>query len=379
MLTILNKYNKSMILESLQLPVFSDVETLDEKVRLTEKLVYYLTKEDAEGRYKEFSIPKKDGTTRDIAATCVSLKLMQRWVLENILYKVRVSQYSYGFKRGEKGSPLVRCAERHRNNLYILKMDLKNFYPSISKERIFKQFLQLGYNSYAANLLSNICTLHKRLPQGAVTSPYLANLVCYRMDKRIAGYCNKREITFTRYADDLTFSCDNRDSLRNVYGMIKKIVEDEGFLLNEKKTQFMTPKVHKKILGVTVNDGLLKASKHIKKNIRAMIHYQIITGDYSDNELIRGYIAYVNSIEENYHKKIIKYIEKFYNDPITLFRDAVQSFNDNKLYKELPDMKVNDVLHFVNYADEEDYLTMVYQERGDYLLKMGKELDEILK
>ena len=81
----------------------------------------------------------------------------------------------------------------------------------------------------------------------------------------------------------------------------------------------------------------------------------------------------------NYHKKIIKYIEKFYNDPITLFRDAVQSFNDNKLYKELPDMKVNDVLHFVNYADEEDYLTMVYQERGDYLLKMGKELDEILK
>ncbi len=368
-----------MMLESLQLPVFSDVETLAEEVRLTEKLVYFLTKEDAEGRYKEFSIPKKDGSTRDIAAPCVSLKLMQRWVLENILYKVRVSQYSYGFKRGGKGSPLVRCAERHRNNLYILKMDLKNFYPSINKKRVFNQFLKLGYDTYAANLLANICVLHKKLPQGAVTSPYLANIVCYKMDMRIAGYCNKREITFTRYADDLTFSCDNRDSLRNIYGMIKKIVEDEGFIVNEKKTQFMTPKGHKKILGVTVNDGLLKASKKFKRDIRAMIHYQIITGDYSDNELIRGYIAYINSVEGNYRKKIIKYIEKFYNDPITLFRDAVQSFNDNKLYKELPDMEVNDVLHFVDFVDKDDYLTMVNQEREDYLLKMGMSLDEIEK
>lgn len=377
MLAILNKYNNSMILESLQLPVFSDVETLAEEVRLTEKLVYFLTKEDAVGRYNEFGLPKKDGGTRDIAAPCVSLKLMQRWVLENILYKVRVSQYSYGFKRGEKGSPLVRCAERHRNNLYILKMDLKNFYPSINKRRVFKQFLQLGYNSDAANLLSNVCTLHKKLPQGAVTSPYLANLVCYRMDMRIAGYCNKREITFTRYADDLTFSCDNRDGLRNIHGMIKKIVEDEGFIVNEKKTQFMTPKVHKKILGVTVNDGLLKASKKIKKGIRAMIHYQIITGDYSDNELIRGYIAYINSIEGNYRKRIFKYIEKFYDDPITLFHDAVQSFNRNKLYKELPDMKVNDVLHFVDFNDQADYLMAVKQEREDYLLKVGITLDKI--
>ena len=141
----------------------------------------------------------------------------------------------------------------------------------------------------------------------------------------------------------------------------------------------MTPKVHKKILGVTVNDGLLKASKKVKRGIRAMIHYQIVTGDYSDNELIRGYIAYINSIEENYHKKIIKYIEKFYNDPITLFRDAVHSFNDNKLYKELPDMEVNDVLHFVDFADQEDYLTMVNQEREDYLLKMGITLFEMEK
>ena len=289
-----------MTLESLELPSFSDVETLAEATRLTEKLIYYLSKEDAEGRYKRFYIPKKDGSFREINAPCMSLKMVQKWILQNILYKVRVSPYSFGFVRNGKGCPLVRCAERHRNNLYILKMDLRDFYPSISREKIYIQFLELGYNTYASNLLTNLCTLEKKLPQGAVTSPFLANLVCYRLDIKIAGYCNKRDITYTRYADDLTFSGDNRDMLKKIYGMIKKIAEEEGFIVNQKKTQFLSPKVHKKIVGVTVNDGILKASKLIKRKIRAMIHYQVVTGNYSCNDQIRGYIAYVNSIEENY-------------------------------------------------------------------------------
>ena len=237
-----------MVIESLGLPMFDDIETLAEETRLTEKLVFFLTEEEAKGRYKKFYIPKKDGTSREINAPCMSLKVIQRWVLENILYKVRVSQYSIGFAKNGKGSPLVQCAERHKNNLYILKMDLKNFFTSVKRGRVYNQFLQLGYNTYASNLLTNICTLDGSLPQGAVTSPYLANLVCFKMDIRIAGYCNKRDITYTRYADDLVFSCDNRDMLRKIYGMIKKIVEDEGFVVNE-RPGFYRLKCTRKLLG----------------------------------------------------------------------------------------------------------------------------------
>ena len=319
--------------------MFEDIETLAEEIRLTEKLVFFLTEEDAKGRYKKFYIPKKDGTSREINAPCMSLKVIQRWVLENILYKVRVSQYSIGFAKNGKGSPLVQCAERHKNNLYILKMDLKNFFTSVKRGRVYNEFLQLGYNTYASNLLTNICTLNGSLPQGAVTSPYLANLVCYKMDIRIAGYCNKRDITYTRYADDLIFSCDNRDMLRKIYGMIKKIVEDEGFVVNEKKTRFLSPKVHKEVIGVTVNDGVVKAPKEMKRMVRAMIHHEIVTGDYSDNEKIRGYIAYIDSLEKNYRNKIIKYIEKYLDDTITLFPELVEKFNQNKLYNQIPDMK----------------------------------------
>ena len=78
-----------MVIESLGLPMFEDIETLAEETRLTEKLVFFITKEDAKGRYKKFYIPKKDGTSREINSPCMSLKVIQRWVLENILYKVR--------------------------------------------------------------------------------------------------------------------------------------------------------------------------------------------------------------------------------------------------------------------------------------------------
>ena len=73
----------------------------------------------------------------------MSLKVIQRWVLENILYKVRVSQYSIGFVKNGKGSPLVQCAERHKNNLYILKMDLKNFFSSVERGRVYNQIFTI--------------------------------------------------------------------------------------------------------------------------------------------------------------------------------------------------------------------------------------------
>lgn len=231
----MNKYSNKIVIESLGLPMLTCFDDLVKEVSLSEKLVYWLTKRDAEGRYKTFFIKKKDGNKRKINAPSLALKIVQRWILENILYKIKTSQYSYGFKRDiRKGSPLVYCAEKHKNNLYVLKLDLKNFYPSIKRESVCYIFKNVGYNADISNLLTNICVVNDELPQGAVTSPYLANLVCRKLDFRIAGYCDKRNIVYTRYADDLTFSCDDRELLRKIYGMIKKIVEDEGFCLNQK-------------------------------------------------------------------------------------------------------------------------------------------------
>lgn len=374
----MKEYSNRMLLDSLRLPVIADVYSLAQEMRLSEKLIYYLACEDAYGRYKTFYIAKRDGTPREINAPIASLKIVQRWILENILYNIKVSNYSFGFNNKTIGSPLVMCAEKHKNNLYMLRMDLKNFFPSISRERVFYQFVNMGYNTYASNLLTNICVDNDKLPQGAVTSPYLANIICYKLDIRIATYCNKRDITYTRYADDLTFSSDNRDALRNIYGMIKKIVQSEGFSVNENKTYFMTPKCHKKLLGLTINDNMIKAPKEFKRMVRAMIHQSIIAGEYGDNRVIKGYISYIDSIESGYMHKIIKYISKFLDDTITLFPDAVAAFNANKLFKEVPDMEIKQPRDFVGFIDAEEYLDMVTEEREQFLIKNGYNISNIL-
>lgn len=347
-------------------------DDLVKKLSLSGKLVYWLTKQDSEGRYKTFFVEKKDGDKRKINAPSLSLKIVQRWVLENILYKIKTSQYSYGFTKGErKGSPLVYCAEKHKNNLYILKLDLKNFYPSIKREKVYYLFSNIGYNADISNLLTNLCVVDDELPQGAVTSPYIANLICRKLDLRIAGYCNKRNIVYTRYADDLIFSCDDRELLRKVYGMVKKIVENEGFCLNKKKTAFMTPKNHKVVLGVTLNDSLLKAPKDIKKSIRAMLHYEVATGDYAMNDKIRGYIAYIDSIEKNYKNKCIGYLQKLSQSELCLFPELVKAYNDNKLYKELPDMQEKSATDFIELKDANDFYNRVYYEHEEYLFSNG--------
>lgn len=368
----MKQYSNKVIIDSLHLPMLTCFEDIVREVRLSGKLVYWVTKKDAEGKYKTFYIDKKDGTKREINAPSLSVKIFQKWILENILYRISASQYSYGFERGRrKGSPLVHCAEMHKNSLYVLKMDLKNFYPSIKQERVFFEFRNKGYNDEVSSLLTNACVRDDKLPQGAVTSAYLANLICRKLDARIAGYCNKRNIVYTRYADDLTFSCDDRDLLKRIFGTIKKIVENEGFLLNENKTIFMTPKGHKKVLGVTINDNLIKAPKELKRIIRAVLHYEVSTGDYSMNDKVRGYIAYIDSIENNYKNKCISYLIKLSQSTLSLFPDIVEAYNNNKIFKELPDMEEKDPIDFVDLEDVNDFSDMIYWEHEEYLISHG--------
>lgn len=98
----MKKYSNKVILESLELPVLTCFDDFVKEVRLSEKIVYWLTKEGTDGKYKTFYIDKKDGTRREINSPTASLKIIQRWVLENILYKIKTSPYSYGFKKNNR-------------------------------------------------------------------------------------------------------------------------------------------------------------------------------------------------------------------------------------------------------------------------------------
>ena len=191
------------------------------------------------------------------------------------------------------------------------------------------------------------------------------------MDYRVAGYCNKRDIIYTRYADDLTFSCDNRETLHKSLFTIRRIIEGEKFQLNTNKIHFMTPKCKKSILGITLNDTSIKAPREMKRMVRSVIHYQVATGDYTDNDKIRGYISYINSIEGTYKDQVLSYIQKLAESQLCLFEELVDAFNKNKLYQELPDMILRDAGDFVNAYEEDEFMTAVYYEHREFLIKYG--------
>lgn len=331
----------SVVLNTLGVPVINSFEHLCEQLSITEQLLYYLTYKK-EYCYFQKVIPKKDKTERILNVPNLSLKVVQKWILKEILEKIFVSEQAMAFVPNKNG--LRENAERHKKNIFLLEMDITNFFGTITEQQVYTLFCNIGYNSKVAGILANLCTYNNYLPQGAVTSPYIANLVCYHMDARINGYCSRKDIVYTRYADDLTFSSDNRMLLNKIEKFIKYIVTDEGFTINDKKTRYLSNDVKKTVTGITINDDSIHVDKKFKRNLRAQIYCPIKLKNYQNNSQILGKIAYVNSIEKGFRDKIIRYITNLITR--TEFAgniDVVNAFNDNKLFAELPDMVFEEV------------------------------------
>lgn len=331
----MSTYN-SVIMNTLGIPIINNFEHLAEKLSITEGLLYKMTYQKGYC-YKEVIIPKKDGTGRVLNVPIFALKVTQRWILKEILEKINVSNSAMAFIPRKNG--LKENAECHRKNIFLLEMDISNFFNSIDEKRVFKLFCNMGYNAKVSTILTNLCTFNKYLPQGAVTSPYLANLICFQLDIRINGLCSKRDIEYSRYADDLSFSSNNRASLNKIEPILIEIIKDEGFQINPRKTRYLSNDVKKTITGITINDESIHVDKKFKHNIRAMIFKSLIVKDYSNNEKIRGMIAFVSSIEEGYKEKIIKYINTtIKNEILCTEMSVVEAYNKNKLFSILDDM-----------------------------------------
>lgn len=326
----------SVVLNTLGVPVINSFEHLCEQLSITDQLLYFLTYKK-EYCYCEKRIPKKDKSERVLNVPNLSLKVVQRWILKEILEKIFVSEQAMAFVPHKNG--LRENAERHKKNIFLLEMDITNFFGTITEQQVYRLFCNIGYSSKVAGILANLCTYNDCLPQGAVTSPYIANLVCYHMDARINGYSSRKDIVYTRYADDLTFSSNNRTLLNKVEKFVKYIVADEGFVINDKKTRYLSNDVKKTVTGITINDDSIHVDKKFKRNLRAQIYQSIKSKDYENNSQMLGEIAYVNSIEEGFRDKIAKYIADVIVRPeLAGDIDVVKAFNCNKLFSGLPDM-----------------------------------------
>ncbi|MDJ0613119.1 MAG: reverse transcriptase family protein [Rhizobiaceae bacterium] len=216
-------------------------------------------------------LDKRSGSIRLIEAPKQQLKSLQREILNELLNLIPVHENAFGFVAGRN---CLDAAQRHCGEEVIIRFDLKDFFPSIQYGRIFGLFRCLGYPQPVARCLAGLCTLSTpgnvlrqlpsdlrplyrkvHLPQGAPTSPAIANLVVYSMDLRLAGLAHSVGANYTRYADDLTFS-GNSEIVPGVINSVPEIVVSEGLVLNDAKTRVMPKTARQTVTGVVVNNHL---------------------------------------------------------------------------------------------------------------------------
>jgi len=253
--------------------------------------------------YQEFSIPKKSGGSRTLHAPSDALKQLQRRILRRLLGKLKSHACATGFERGHS---IVTNARTHVGREVVLRMDIRDFFPSTGRKRVENYFRKIGWNREASKLLTELTTWKGGLPQGAPTSPRLSNLVNYRMDARLEGLARSLNAAYSRYADDLTFSFAGDamsgasvrsprtggivvaekpvSASRIAIGSVKAILADCGYKMHKRrKLNIRRRHQQQRVTGLVVNQAV-NLPRKTRRWLRAVEHRLATTGQSSLTE-----------------------------------------------------------------------------------------------
>jgi hypothetical protein len=224
-----------------------------------------------------------------------------------LIAKLPVDDHAHAFRRGRS---IRSGAEPHVGRRFVLRLDLKDFFPSVTVARVRGLLIAYGYSFPVATTLSVLMTEAERQPvelngqvfhvpvgqrhcvQGAPTSPGICNALLLRLDRRLAGFAKKHALNYTRYADDLSFSGElDRAAVAKLRCMVTRIVSEEGFAINPDKTRLMGRGCRQTVTGVVVNQTLGLSRKE-RRRLRAMKHRlsRNVTASPSDTTPAQAYL-----------------------------------------------------------------------------------------
>jgi len=254
-------------------PIIFDIEHLSYLIGYSKELFYSITN-DTQLFYHSFFIPKRNGKKRLIREPYPSLKEIQYWILNNILVKHPISKYAKAYV---KNKGIIDNVKFHKQQNVIIKLDVKNFFESITYFDVYSIFLRMGYVKSVSNMLARLCCLDEKLPQGAPTSPCLSNIFCILLDKRIGSYITKLNFRYTRYSDDITISGDIKDSqIKSIIDFCDKTLSDFGLKLHKSKTKILRQSNCQYVTGVVLNNKISAGTKQKKENTPKCLLYKKI-------------------------------------------------------------------------------------------------------
>lgn len=247
--------------------VYRELSSLEKDLGFSAKTLYAVSN-NLEKHYRKVEIPKKSGGTRSLSVPDELLKAIQRRITETLLVYMPVSQYAKAYCCG---SSTIRNAQPHVGRGLVLKMDILHFFDSIRYSAVKNAaFPETVYAENLRTLLAMLCYCKDVLPQGAPSSPAITNIILHDFDERVGQWCREREICYTRYCDDLTFSGNIHP--KEVIGFVRAELKKQGFLLNGQKTHLQYPSGCQTVTGIVVNEKL-NIPADFRRSLRQELYY----------------------------------------------------------------------------------------------------------
>ena len=218
--------------------------------------------------YRQFKIPKKRGGYRDIVTPHKSLLEVQQWIVAHILSKFKVHDAAYAYVKKRN---VAQNSTIHVGSDEMLKIDLKDFFPSIKIPRVRELFNRVGYSKEVSYFLTKLCCLNGSIPQGAASSPMISNIILLTLDKRLSTFSTNNNIKYSRYADDLVFSGNFKFS--DFKTLVIMSIEDEGFKVNSDKTREYFNNHRKMVTGIVVGKENIRLPKTKRREIRKEVFF----------------------------------------------------------------------------------------------------------
>lgn len=247
--------------------VYKELASIEQDLGFSAKTLYALSN-NIEKHYHNVFIPKSDGSKRKLSVPDLILKSVQKSIADNILTQYPISRYAKAYK---VGSNVQRNAMPHVGKKKLLKLDIEGFFDNILYSQVKDiVFYSEKYSESIRVLLTMLCYYRESLPQGAPTSPIITNIIMYDFDQTVGAFCSSRNISYTRYCDDMTFSgdFDEKEIITFVKGELYKLT----LFLKNRKTAIVPKTKRQTVTGIVVNEKI-NITKDYKKKIRQEMYY----------------------------------------------------------------------------------------------------------
>lgn len=245
--------------------------------------------------YYRRQIPKANDGFREIFVPSLLLQREQRYIMNTILSGLPIDDHAYAYR---KGVSIEDCAKPHIKKDVLIHLDIKYFFGSITEDMVYEILLsETGYAKSLCRFLTQLCCLHRSLPQGTITSPTLSNIVFRQCDIALAELADKHHMDYTRYSDDLFFSGSQavkvKDFLKEASGILLRF----GFKLNTEKTKIRRHQHRQDVLGLTVNDHI-QVNREYRRKLMQELYYLERFGQICNGATESGdYLKYMQKLQ----------------------------------------------------------------------------------